>query len=308
MSLIIANAERNTLSKKIKSNNYTIDDYEIDLSNQNDSHSILANHAIGSKRILDVGCGVGYIGRTLKKQQDCIIDGIDADEVALKIADKYYDSTALVKIEDETDKAYQLFLKDPTKYDCIVCGDILEHLKNPGEFLSVLASKLTSNGKILVSIPNVAHIDVIANLIDERFNYAETGILDNTHLRFWTESSFYDFVKNINEHYHVSLSPKLIAKTIVEHPILDTRHFRKICGDDIFTFQNIFELKKSSKPTFPHLSKKNNYHNILVAIDEAINAKAIIAQKDDYIKQLENSLSWKITKPLRKLRALLHRH
>lgn len=310
MSFTIANAEKNTLSKKVKENNYTIDDYVVDINNPNDSHSIIAKHALGSKKILDVGCGVGYIGHVVKEQQSCDIDGIDIDKTALKIAEKYYDQTYLMKIGDETDKTFVDFLKNPKKYDCIICGDIIEHLADPGYIISILVKKLAPNGKILVSIPNVAHIDVIANLIDGRFNYGETGILDNTHLRFWTESSFYDFIENINEHYKTTLSPKLIGKTVVEHPILDTRYFHEICGDEIFTFQNIFELKNEKKPTIPHPHKKNNYHDIIVAIDvknDLAEAKTELLKKDQIIHNMENSLSWKITKPLRKINALFHK-
>lgn len=310
MSFTIANAEKNTLSKKVKENNYTIDDYVVDIDNPNDSHSIIAKHALGSKKILDVGCGVGYIGRVIKEQQKCDIDGIDIDKTALEIAKKYYDQTYLMKIGDETDKTFTNFLKNSKKYDCIICGDIIEHLADPGYIISILVKKLTPNGRILVSIPNIAHIDVVANLINGRFNYGETGILDNTHLRFWTESSFYDFIENINEHYKTTLSPKLIGKTVVEHPILDTRYFHKICGEEIFTFQNIFELKKTERPVIPHLSKKDNYRDIIVAIDvknDLAEAKTQLAEKDNVIRNMENSLSWKITKPLRKINALFHK-
>lgn len=311
MSFTIANAEKNTLSKKVRENNYTIDNYSVDINNQNDSHSIIAKNALGSKHILDVGCGVGYIGRTIKKEHSCIVDGIDIDKPALEIAKKYYDHVSLVRIGDQTDKAFLNFLKSKKLYDCIICGDIIEHLADPGYIISILAKKLAPNGKILVSIPNIAHIDVVANLIDGTFNYGETGILDNTHLRFWTERSFYDFIENINEQYKTTLEPKLIGKTVVEHPILDTRYFREICGDEIFTFQNIFELKNKQKPTIPHPRKKNNYHDIIVAIDvrnEVDSLKSQLAEKDQIIHDLENSFSWKITKPLRKMSATIHKH
>lgn len=310
MSFTIANAETNTLSKKVKENNYTIDEYVVDIDNDNDSHSILAKAALGSKTILDVGCGVGYIGRAIKEKQDCLIDGIDIDKTALSFAKKYYDHVSLMKIGDLKDPAFTDFLNDKTLYDCIICGDIIEHLVDPGYIIAVLSKKLSKTGKLLVSIPNIAHIDVIANLIDGNFNYGETGILDNTHLRFWTESSFYDFIKNVNETHRVSLSPKLLAKTIVKHPILDTRYFNEICGDEIFTFQNIFELKNSKTPTFPHLEKKHNYHDIIVAIDvrnEVADLKAEIAKQDQRIHDLENSFSWKITKPLRKVKSIIHK-
>ena len=213
-----------------------------------------------------------------------------------------------MKIGDESDKTFLSFLKEPKKYDCIICGDFIEHLADPGYIISILAQKLTPNGKIIISIPNIAHIDVIANLIDSRFNYDEVGILDNTHLRFWTESSFYDFVENINEHYHTKLSPQLIGKTLVEPPAIDTTHFRKICGEEIFTFQNIFELKNGGNPKIPHPKKKNHYRDINTVLESGINLENQLAKKDQIIHNMETSLSWKLTKPLRKINAFLHGH
>lgn len=300
MSFTIANAEKNTLSKKEKENNYTMDNYSVDVTSENDSHAIIAKQALGSKQILDVGCGVGYIGQAIKKHQECTIDGIDIDKTAIKTAEKYYDQVYLMRIGDKNDKTFLSFLKNRKFYDCIICGDIIEHLADPGYIISILAKKLTPNGKILISIPNIAHIDVIANLMNGDFNYGETGILDNTHLRFWTENSFYDFIENINERYRTTLSPKLISKTIVEHPVFNTEKIRKFCGDEIFTFQNIFQLKLEKNPIIPHPRKKNNYQNLTAAIDKLIEEEKIL-------HNMENSLSWKITSPLRKINAFFHK-
>lgn len=307
---VVANAEKNTLAKKERKNKYEMGDYEVDMKNKNNSHTLLIDHAIGAKKVLDVGCGVGYIGRAIKKIQKCTVDGIDIDEDALKVAKKYYNQTKLMRLGDNSDKAFLSFLKDPKTYDCIICGDIIEHLVDPGYIVAILSKKLTTNGKLLISIPNIAHIDIIAHLIDGEFNYFEFGILDNTHLRFWTESSFYDFVKNVNNHYDVSLGAKRIAKVVVKHPVIDTRQFEGICGNEIYTFQNIFELKNEKKPTFPHVHKKNNYHNIIATIDkgEIENLKNQLNEKNKILSGIENSLSWKITKPLRKINALLHKH
>ena len=308
MSFTIANAEKNTLSQKEKENNYTIDDYKTDINSVNDSHSIIARNALGSKRILDVGCGVGYIGRALKEIKDCDVEGIDIDKAALEIAAKYYNQVTEMKIGNQSDPAFAAFVKNKKTYDCIICGDIIEHLPDPGYIVSVLAKKLTPGGKMFISVPNIAHIDVIANLIDERFNYAETGILDNTHLRFWTESSFYDFIRNINDRYNTTLSPKLIGRTAVEPSDIETHQIRKVCGDSIFTFQNIFELKSEKTPKIPRVQKKDNYHKIMVAAGRSLEAEEQLAIHKKIIKDMENSISWKITKPLRKINALFHRH
>ncbi|MDO4752845.1 MAG: methyltransferase domain-containing protein [Candidatus Saccharibacteria bacterium] len=312
MESTLANAKKNTLSEPPTHNKYSVNGYRVDINNDADSHSILAKNALGSKRILDVGCGVGYIGRAIKENQNCIIHGIDIDSTALKYAKKYYDKTILMELGNKHNDAYLSFLKDRTTYDCIICGDIIEHLVDPGCIISVLAKKLSSGGKILISIPNIAYIDIIINLIDERFNYANTGILDNTHLRFWTESSFYEFIENVNNHYHTTLSPKLISKTSVHPSDLDTSYFQQVCGDEIFTFQNIFQVKKKDKPNVPHPHKKTNYHKIITSIntkDQIIaNLEAQLAIKDKIIHDMELSLSWKITKPLRQANAAFRKH
>ena len=69
-----------------------------------------------------------------------------------------------------------------------------------------------------------------------------------------------------------------------------TLDIREICGDEIFTFQNIFELKKTKKPVIPQPKHKTNYRNIIVAIDKGRDLQSI-----------KNSFSWKITAPLRKI-------
>lgn len=213
MLYTIANAKTNLLSKKEKENKYELDGYKIDLNEKNDSHSILVNNALGAKRILDVGCGKGYMGSALKENQKCIVDGIDIDKTAAKIAKKTYDNVSVMMLGNDEDNNFKKFLSDKTKYDCIICGDIIEHVMNPGYILSILAKKLSPKGKLLVSIPNIAHADVIEGLIDGRFNYNLMGILDTTHLRFWTEQSFYEFVANVNDYYDIKMHPKIIAKT-----------------------------------------------------------------------------------------------
>jgi SAM-dependent methyltransferase len=78
---------------------------------------------------------------------------------------------------------------DPTRlgrYDAIIFGDVLEHLRNPRAVLEKLSGLLKPGGQILISVPNVANIWVRLNLLFGRFDYSRVGILDETHLRFFT--------------------------------------------------------------------------------------------------------------------------
>ena len=302
MKPIVANAPHNMLAKKEKPNKYAVSNYDFDVDNPEDSHSILCKNALGAKNILDVGCGVGYIGKKLKELQKCIVDGIEFDTESAKIASRTYDNVMIMQVGNPADQEFQKFLKSKRRYDCIICGDIIEHLVNPAYVLSVLAKKLNAEGKIVVSIPNLAHIDVIAGLIDGKFNYATCGILDSTHLRFWTESSFYEFIKNTDERYSLNLCPRLIAKTHTESAIYDSSPLRAACGDECIAFQNIFVLENNGK-SFPKVKPAENYSKVAKMLSEAEHVEELQRK----IKDMEQSISWKITAPLRKINAKFKR-
>src|SRR5205823_7166679 len=71
-------------------------------------------------------------------------------------------------------------------FDAIVCADVLEHLRDPAAALAAVRHALAPDGEVVISIPNVAHLWVRLSLLAGRFDYAERGILDRTHLRFFT--------------------------------------------------------------------------------------------------------------------------
>src|SRR6218665_563776 len=81
-----------------------------------------------------------------------------------------------------------------TRYDFIVCADVLEHLKRPEQVLAACRELLTPTGRVLISIPNVAYSGLVAELLSGEFAYREEGLLDNTHLRFFTHRSLLRFL------------------------------------------------------------------------------------------------------------------
>lgn len=133
-------------------------------------------------RILDIGCWDGTLGYILKKENSSIrIDGVDINQSALEVAKKHGYS-----------KLYNLDLNDNNlnkikdKYDLIVLGDVLEHLINPENLLAVIRIKLTRNGIAIVSLPNIAFIKYRLLHLIGRWSYTESGIMDKTHLKFYT--------------------------------------------------------------------------------------------------------------------------
>lgn len=144
-------------------------------------HELLALVPPNTKRLLDVGCGGGYTGATAKKLFGLKeVVGIELFQSAADSAKTKLDRVITGDIED-------LNLDFPEGYfDCILCADVLEHTKNPWEVLRKLYGYLDDEGVLIASIPNIRHIVPILKILFDRFEYEESGILDKTHLRFFT--------------------------------------------------------------------------------------------------------------------------
>lgn len=134
--------------------------------------------------VLDVGCNAGYVGRAARERLCVVFDGIEGDAAAAALAREAYRSVACVDLSSAPPWAD---VSGP--YDAVLALDVLEHLPEPARVLSALAGLLAPGGRLVVSVPNVAHWTVRFGLLFGRFDYVETGILDRTHLRFFTRES-----------------------------------------------------------------------------------------------------------------------
>jgi 2-polyprenyl-3-methyl-5-hydroxy-6-metoxy-1,4-benzoquinol methylase len=132
-----------------------------------------------ARRVLEVGCGVGQLGQALKEQGKEVV-GIELNQDAARIAAAVLDRVICAPVE-----SVALDELDPP-YDCVIFGDILEHLVDPWTTLRRFATLLASEGRIVASLPNVGHWSVIAGLLRGRWEYRDRGLLDRTHLRFFT--------------------------------------------------------------------------------------------------------------------------
>ncbi len=131
--------------------------------------------------VLEVGTATGYLTAEMSKR-GCVVTGIEQDQEMAKIAQQHCHKMIVGDVE-------HLDFSEVGKYDAIVLGDVVEHLRNPQQFLRKTGKLLKPGGKVLMSLPNVANIWVRLNLLLGRFNYSRVGILDETHLRFFTLES-----------------------------------------------------------------------------------------------------------------------
>jgi lipopolysaccharide biosynthesis protein/2-polyprenyl-3-methyl-5-hydroxy-6-metoxy-1,4-benzoquinol methylase len=135
--------------------------------------------------VLDIGCSSGMLGRFLVHEKSCVIDGIDIDESALRNCKPAYRKVIIKNLETD-DFLHNLIAES---YDYIIVADVIEHLIQPENLLKQLRLLVKPHGTIIFSVPNITHIAASLELLSGRFNYAQNGLLDNTHLRFYSYQS-----------------------------------------------------------------------------------------------------------------------
>lgn len=137
----------------------------------------------GNKICLDVGCSAGNLGNALVTTKGCSVDGIETNPQAAAVAkSRGYGNVFVRDLNREPD----LQNLGDAKYDVIICADVLEHLASPGSALVQLSKHLRPGGIFVISLPNVAFVLNRLHLLFGRWDYKEFGILDRTHLRFYT--------------------------------------------------------------------------------------------------------------------------
>lgn len=154
------------------------------------SLGLLASWIPAGARVLDLGCGAGGLGQLLRARGIELIDGLTYNPAEAEVARPWYRRVEVVDLET-CDLATLL---GGQRYDAIVCADVLEHLRAPEKLLDQCRHCLAPRGQLLASIPNAGHAGLIGELLDGRLTYREEGLLDRTHLRFFTRRSWLGFL------------------------------------------------------------------------------------------------------------------
>lgn len=330
---IVANDEKNKLHGA-GINKYYDSSFQVCLEDDNESHAIVANNISPNSKVLDIGCAQGLIGSAIAKKYNCKFYGIELDEESSKIAEKTNSYEKIYKFDicDKKNKEYKSFFEENIEFDYIIFSDVLEHLLYPGEVLYEFSSKLKKDGKVLISLPNIAHYDVVDGLLNEKFNYSEMGILDNTHLRFFTKYSFAEYIQTLNEDEKYSdfkFDLEIIGKTVIEPSFIGKyEYIDSIIRENpqLFVLQNIFKLTKIDVNKKTHnldkvlsesrknvtesinrtiVEKQNNIDILKNKVENLENEKNFLFNENCRLTQelndVYNSNSWKVTKPMRKI-------
>jgi SAM-dependent methyltransferase len=143
-----------------------------------------------NRRVLEMGCSTGYISRLLK-QSGCHVVGIECDGVAAHSAASICDQVILA---DLNGSAWIEQLEE--QFDVVLMGDVLEHLIQPDEVLRTVRQLLLPGGVVIISLPNIVHWSQRLKTLLGRFDYQSVGLLDYTHLRFFTVRTALALIEN----------------------------------------------------------------------------------------------------------------
>ncbi len=159
-------------------------DAVVDESLDDNSHAYLVRLVGPDKHVLDVGCATGYLGAALKRR-GCTVVGVEFDADAAAQAADVLDDVLVADLEHiDLSAAY-----GAATFDVVVLGDVLEHLRDPLRLLRACVGLLRPGGSVVISVPNVTHGSVRLALLQGRWVYRDLGLLDRTHVTFFTRSS-----------------------------------------------------------------------------------------------------------------------
>jgi len=152
------------------------------------AHDLVVDLVPPGARVLEFGCATGYMSEVLTKRLGCSVTGIELSPESAESARRYCDRVVVGDAET-LDLARTL---DGAHFDAVIFADVLEHLREARTVLNRVRPLLAEGGVVIASIPNVAHASVRLALLAGEFRYREAGLLDRTHLRFFTRESIQD--------------------------------------------------------------------------------------------------------------------
>lgn len=166
-------------------------DAEFDPEALNNSHALMVALVGTGQRVLDAGCATGYLARELVERGNHV-SGVEYDPAAAEQAQPHVERLVvgdLLTLDLVAEFGRQAF-------DVVVLGDVLEHLAEPVRVLAQMRTLLAPGGSVVISVPNVAHGSVRLSLLSGRFDYTPTGLLDDTHVRFFTRAGLHRLVRD----------------------------------------------------------------------------------------------------------------
>lgn len=167
-------------------------DFSLDLETEN-TMSIINNWIEEESNVLEFGSANGRLTKYLSEEKNCNVTIVELDEASGNEAKEFAVNSYVGNEYGDIEKYY--WSDQEAGYQYIIFADVLEHLRNPKKVLEECKKLLKDNGNILVSIPNIAHNSILIDLMNDKFIYSKTGLLDNTHIHFFTYKTFITMIE-----------------------------------------------------------------------------------------------------------------
>jgi 2-polyprenyl-3-methyl-5-hydroxy-6-metoxy-1,4-benzoquinol methylase/glycosyltransferase involved in cell wall biosynthesis len=240
-----------------------------------------------NKRVLELGCGAGHMSRALR-EQGCTVVGI---EIHPEAAQKAASICERVIVEDLDYLNFEREL-GTDRFDVVLAADVLEHLKDPLFILQTIKQFVLPRGYVVISVPNVAHISVRLALLAGKFPYGETGLLDQTHIRFLTRESIeqlmedadlaighFERITNLPDqppHFEVPYDPTVLPPSLVEQLLHDP---------EALTYQFVLSGYPLAEPGLIFIRER-----IKALAHEVENSRQEVARLQEICKQSESTI------------------
>ncbi len=171
------------------------------------AHQLIVKLVRPESAVLDIGSGGGALGSHLAREMNCVVTAVDLHPDFSRYAGSYAKQCVFGNIEEQS-----TWDRIEGKFDHIVFADVLEHLANPCDALERCKGRLAEGGSVVASVPNIAYYRIRQHLLFGRFDYGPSGILDMTHLRFFTAKTiaalFADCGYEVTDFQRVFTNPK----------------------------------------------------------------------------------------------------
>jgi len=273
--------------------------YKVDLSlsDRNDVRVIAHDYIGENNNVLDVGCACGDFGKLLL-DKNCNVYGMEYDKesVAIASATDAYKTIHQIDLNCFNGNEYEQYY---SFFDSIVFLDILEHLVNPERALTYFTKFLKEDGNLIISLPNVSFCDIKLGLLNNEFTYSDTGILDKTHLKFYTHKSIAEMLSRLGFEI-CDCKPKVafFSQNGVKMPMPIMHYIKK--DPHSFVYQYVIKVKPSDKSKVDLEKSNSNLMNLTWnSISEELNK----LKKQKILKRLfpVSSHRYKMAKRLKNL-------
>ena len=162
----------------------------VSLSAENNPHSFALDMVGSSRTVLELGCSGGHVTELLVAAGNTVV-GVESDPVWAAEASKFAERVHVLDLD--VDSVADV---ESGRFDVIVAGDVLEHLRDPLAALVKVLPLLKPGGDVIISVPNMAYVDVRLLMLEGRIEYQDEGLLDRTHLRWFTRDSLRDLIEH----------------------------------------------------------------------------------------------------------------